>query len=236
MSAPVEAATTGDEAPPPTRAEVRAEAWLAALGVLAALTGVKHLGAVIPLVRTWGFTAALGLQLYVPLVLRDRRGVSTESLGLSLGRWRDDLRYFSIWAVVITVPYALGYHLLQVYVGRPFTGSLTTGPFTTFVSQTLVIALAEELYFRGYLQERLQRLFPARRTVFGAPFGVAIVLTSVIFALAHFLGEYRLYRLGPFFPSLLFGWFRARTGTIVAAVGFHAYANLLSDVLRDLYS
>lgn len=230
------AAAAAAEIEAPSRRTLRAEAWLASLGVLAALGLVKHIGLLVPVVRSWGFTVALGLQLYVPLVMRDSRGITSESLGLTAKRWRADLKYLLIWMVVITVPYVAGYHFLQTgYVGRPYTGNLTSEPFQRFLTQTLVVALAEELFFRGYLQERLQQLFPAKRKLFGAPFGLAIVLTSVVFALAHFVGEYRPYRLGPFFPSLLFGWFRARTGSILAAVGFHAYANLLSDTLQQLY-
>ncbi|MFI5301533.1 MAG: type II CAAX prenyl endopeptidase Rce1 family protein, partial [Polyangiales bacterium] len=38
-------------------------------------------------------------------------------------------------------------------------------------------------------------------------------------------------RLAVFFPSLLFGWMRARTGGIGAGIAFHAACNLLSDGL-----
>ena len=220
----------------PPRAAVAREAWGAAVGILLALGLIKHVGHALPVVRDYGYTLALGLQLYLPLMLRGRRGISNESLGLTLSRWRTDLKVWAVWAVVVTIPFAIGHHYWQTtLMGRPFVPGLPDDLLKKFVLQTLVVALAEEIFFRGYLQERLQRLWPARRRLFGAPFGAAIVVTSAVFALAHYVGEYDLTRLGPFFPSLLFGWLRARSRTVVGAVAFHAYANLLGDLLWASY-
>jgi membrane protease YdiL (CAAX protease family) len=227
---------TGPAAEDVPRAALAREAWLASAGILLALGAIKHAGHFVPLLAAYGGTLALGLQLYLPLLLRGRRGVSNESLGLTLARWRTDLKVWAVWAAVVTVPFALGHHLWQTaLMGRPFVPGLPEGLLQHFFMQTLIVALAEEVFFRGYLQERLQRLWPARRTLFGAPFGLAIVVTSVVFALAHFVGEYNPARLGPFFPGLLFGWLRARTRTVVGAAAFHAYANLLGDLLWGSY-
>jgi membrane protease YdiL (CAAX protease family) len=38
-----------------------------------------------------------------------------------------------------------------------------------------------------------------------------------------------------FFPALLFGWLRARTGGIGAPVVFHALCNLFADYLAKSY-
>ena len=103
------------------------------------------------------------------------------------------------------------------------------------VNQVLAVALPEELYFRGYLQSRMEALWPARRRLFGAMFGKALVISCGVFALAHFVGEYNLARLGPFFPALLFGLLRGRTGRITAAVTYHAFCNVLSQVLAASY-
>ena len=39
------------------------------------------------------------------------------------------------------------------------------------------------------------------------------------------------WRLATFFPGLLFGWLRARTGNVVAPAVAHALSNLLLVVL-----
>ena len=40
------------------------------------------------------------------------------------------------------------------------------------------------------------------------------------------------WRLGVFFPALIFGWLRERTGTIVPGTIFHALSNLTVLVLE----
>lgn len=103
------------------------------------------------------------------------------------------------------------------------------------LGQLLVIALPEEAFFRGYLQTRLDRCLPKRWNVAGAEVGASLVVTSAIFAVGHLLTLVNPTRLAVFFPSLLFGWLRARTGGIGAAFVFHALCNLLSAALSRAY-
>lgn len=97
--------------------------------------------------------------------------------------------------------------------------------------QLVIIALPEEAFYRGYLQSRLDDAFPGTRRVFGADVGLSLVLASVIFALGHFATIREPTRLAVFFPSLAFGWLRARTGGIGAGVAFHASCNVFSELL-----
>jgi len=217
------------------RASLVREVWLASLGILVLLGVVKHL-AFLPLVAQYGFTVAAGAQLYVPLWLLGRRGIDHDSLGLTWRHWAVDLRIGLIWAGLTAVGFGIGHHFWQViYRGAHWSPGWPERFFENVLLQVLVVGLAEELYFRGYLQERMTKLWPPKYKLLGAPFGRAIILTSVVFALAHFIGEYNPARLGPFFPSLLFGWLRSRSTTIVSAVFYHAFCNLLSDVLWACY-
>lgn len=223
-------------APPPSREAIRREVILASVGILVALGTIKHVGAVVPFIGRHSFTIAAAIQLYVPIFLIGRRGITKASLGLRLDAWKRDLIATAIWAVVVTVPFAIGHHLWQSSInGRTFTLRMPSDLLETLAIQIAVVGLAEELFFRGYLQGRLEMLWPAKRKLFGVPFGSAIVVAAAVFAMAHFVGEYRFDRLGPFFPALVFGWLRARTGTIVGAVGFHAYCNVLGDILWTFY-
>jgi uncharacterized protein len=228
--------TNVEAAAEPARDQITREALLAGAGILVALAVVKHLGALVPLIGQHAFTIAAGIQLYVPILLIGRRGITRDTLGLRLDRWREDLTLVAALSVATIVPFAIGHHFWQTLLfNRRFTPRLPDDFLTMLLTQIFVVALAEELFFRGYLQERLERLWPAKRKLFGAPFGAAIIVASAIFALAHFVGEYRFDRLGPFFPALLFGLLRARTGTIVGAIGYHAFCNALSDVLWTCY-
>ena len=69
----------------------------------------------------------------------------------------------------------------------------------------------------------------------GASVGPALIVSSVIFALGHFATIRDPMRLAVFFPSLAFGWLRARTGGIGAGVAFHASCNVFSEVLGRGY-
>jgi membrane protease YdiL (CAAX protease family) len=106
--------------------------------------------------------------------------------------------------------------------------------------QLVIIALPEEAFYRGYLQSRLDEALPGfgsrdgvpvRLRIFGASLGPAVLVTSVVFALGHFATIRDPARLAVFFPSLLFGWARQRTGAIGSGIAYHAMCNVFSEVL-----
>lgn len=100
------------------------------------------------------------------------------------------------------------------------------------ISQVIVVAIPEELFFRGYLMGRLEERWPSSRRLLGAPVGRALVVSSALFAIGHVLVDFNPERLAVFFPALLFGWMRSRTGSIAAGALFHALCNLFSDFLH----
>jgi membrane protease YdiL (CAAX protease family) len=209
---------------------------LASVGILVLLGAVKHLGRAVPPISSYALTIVAAAQLYVPILLIGRRGITRESLGLTSDHWRRDLLIALGLGLLTIVPFAIGHHYWQTrFFDRVFVAHPPENFAIDAVSQVFAIALPEELFFRGYLQGRLELLWPAKRKLFATPFGSAILTASAVFALAHFVGEYRPDRLGPFFPALVFGLLRARTGSLVAPVTYHAFCNILSDVLFACY-
>jgi hypothetical protein len=103
------------------------------------------------------------------------------------------------------------------------------------LGQILVIALPEEAFYRGYVQTALDDAWGKRARVAGASLGWGILLSAALFGIGHFLTEPRPERLAVFFPALLFGWLRARTGGVGAAVALHAMANIFSATLGRGY-
>jgi uncharacterized protein len=103
------------------------------------------------------------------------------------------------------------------------------------LGQLLVIALPEEAFYRGYLQSRLDQVWSPRWRFLGADVGPGIVLSAMIFAVGHLATVQVPARLAVFFPALLFGWLRARTGGIGASVLFHASCNVYSLLLGRGY-
>ena len=55
--------------------------------------------------------------------------------------------------------------------------------------QVLGVALPEEMFFRGYILGRLRSAFVPRRRLLGVPFGVAHVLSALLFAVLALLNR-----------------------------------------------
>lgn len=98
--------------------------------------------------------------------------------------------------------------------------------------QLVVVALPEELFFRGLLLGLLEKRFPPARRVLGGGIGLALVLSSLAFAMIHLPKDGDPRALATFFPGLLFGWMRSATGSILAPTITHAASNILVRFLE----
>ncbi|HWN72129.1 MAG TPA: CPBP family intramembrane glutamic endopeptidase, partial [Haliangium sp.] len=100
--------------------------------------------------------------------------------------------------------------------------------------QLVVVALPEELFFRGFLLELLERAWPPARRFLGGGLGRALIVSSLMFALIHVPREGDVRTLVTFFPGLLFGWMRSATGSILAPVLAHASSNVFIRALDQM--
>ena len=103
------------------------------------------------------------------------------------------------------------------------------------LNQLVVVAIPEEIFFRGYLLVRLERHWRPMHRLWGAPVGKALLVSSALFALGHVVVVPNPQRLAVFFPALVFGWMRGKTGSIAAGAAFHASCNILADVLHTSF-
>lgn len=165
--------------------------------------------------------------------------------GVSLGglldrdpiRWRAVLREAAIalaWtaglALVFFPPFYFGYRLFW-HPPHPFSFRLPGSLLDDVAGQIFVIALPEEAFFRGYLQTALDAAWRPKVRVLGAELGAGWLVSAAVFAVGHVLTTPSPARLAVFFPALLFGFLRARTGGIGAGVAFHAACNIYSATL-----
>ena len=88
----------------------------------------------------------------------------------------------------------------------------------------LLYPIVEELLFRGVLQGWLLGRQVFRHKLFGLT--SANMLTSVIFTGLHFLTHPPLAAATVIVPSLIFGYFRDRHGSLHAPILLHVYYNL----------
>ena len=236
--------TPDREPPPPPEPEEPPRLWkplAAAALTTAAVTAASYLAP-----ERWAATL-VGVGFLAStwwLVLRHDE-LRVRAYGLSLGgllepsrldarRLARDALSATGWALLMMAltfpPFVIGYHRYW-HVHGPFVFRLPPSLFDEIAGQLVVIALPEEAFFRGYLQTALDRVFPPRTRVLGADLGLGWLLSAVIFAVGHVLTIRHPARLAVFFPALLFGWLRRRTGGVGAGILFHASCNLFSATL-----
>lgn len=94
----------------------------------------------------------------------------------------------------------------------------------------LLVAPAEELFFRGYIQSRLNQAFGRPYLFLGVPWGWGWIIASLLFGLWHvvwnpFALAGWLHGLWTFFVGLLFGYIREKSGSVMAPAWLHGVLN-----------
>ena len=197
--------------------------------------------------------------LYLPTTIAWRAGKDLSAFGFTLQPIRRSVAFGLIVPAVLFPLFLLAFYvfydvtcaphqtrllasLAPPGICRRFLGwravlhpRLPDGFLESALAQLVVTAVPEELFFRGYLLERLERIFPPRHRVLGGGIGWALVLSSALFALGHVVVIHDPRRLAVFFPGLLFGWMRSATGSIAAGAVAHAASNLYIDVLHRTF-
>lgn len=152
--------------------------------------------------------------------------------------WATSLGWALLLSAFVFVPFFFGWRVWWKAHGTfslPLTPKALSDMGGELLGQLVIIALPEEAFYRGYLQSRLDDLWSPTARILGARVGPSILVTSAIFALGHLATIHDAARLAVFFPSLLFGWLRARTGGIGAACLFHAFCNMFTELLGRGY-
>ena len=183
------------------------------------------------------------------LVLRSDDSARIARYGLSLGglfdpqplslqRMAREASVALLWALgaalIFLPPFWVGF-LWWWKVEVPFHAPRMSSLGGDLSGQLLVIALPEEAFYRGYLQSALDEVWKPRWRVLGAELGPSLLVTSALFALGHLCTEFNVSRLAVFFPSLVFGFWRARTRGIGAGLVFHALCNVFASYLGQSY-
>ncbi|RME02998.1 MAG: CPBP family intramembrane metalloprotease [Planctomycetota bacterium] len=140
-------------------------------------------------------------------------------VGLSWENISGQLRDFVLGGVVLLGSGALIFHLFFKSFHHYYIFSLPRGSnlFYLLYVQVVLVAFPEEFLFRGYLQARLMELW-------GSPVG-AVLGSAGIFAFCHLVFQGWMGGL-VFFPALVFGWLRQRTGSIFPSTFLHGLANV----------
>ena len=98
--------------------------------------------------------------------------------------------------------------------------------------QFFYVAVAEEVFFRGYVQTNTMRLL--RQSTRLPPLAlpcVAMVVSAGCFALAHVVVQGQITAVLTFLPGLVLAWLFLRTGSLLAPILFHGLANVSYAVM-----
>lgn len=191
----------------------------------------------IPVISDYYATIFAIIFIYVPVMMLWLRKEQITFLDHSIKGYAKSTGYFAVSSLVIFPPFLICAHFWMLWVfkrhGFAFAGFPDLLKVTLF--QILLVALPEEFFFRGYMQTTFDQLFRKRWNIFGASLGWAWPLTAIIFAFCHSFVRFQWWHFSIFFPALVFGWLREKTGTITAPILFHALSNIASDWIARCY-
>jgi len=173
------------------------------------------------------------------------KGDEFVSIGLSSEQVRRSLILVGCVCVSVFPALAAALWLLKLY-GMQSAGWLAPLPLRPVLPreqglaqwllyQFLYVAVAEEVFFRGYVQRNCLRLADSFE---GRP-GMLLKFTSIVisaacFALAHAIVQGQIVSLLTFLPGLILGWLFVRTGSLLAPILFHGLANVSYLVICGL--
>jgi len=136
--------------------------------------------------------------------------------------------------------------LLLIPIGAALAmGGLSVIIVSTIVWQFLLSGFGEEFVYRGYYQSRLNQAFGRPLRLFGAPFGLGLIVASLLFGLNHALNSFDPAvglsslswgpALGSFAAGLFFGVLREKTGTLLAPGLAHGLLDAVGEPVMKLF-
>ena len=185
--------------------------------VFAAVIGAVRLSLSLPAVPFLSPSLlAAALFLYSPLPRYWRRGFpawarATDSAGSAA--------FIALLAGAGAIAFFLFVRLPLPPSITPYRGAV---PLTAAVAahHLLLVALPEEVFFRGYLYDAFEET--GREPV---------LPVALLFAIGHFVIAPSPFRLLTFFPALLLGWGRKRSGNVYVPTAVHFLYNLFPSLI-----
>lgn len=164
---------------------------------------------------------------FIPTVVRKSK---LSEIGLSFGQTKHSLIVLGWTCLVVFPSMFCGLWLLKSFgLILPLQPILPEGQSwaSWLFYQFMYVAVAEEVFFRGYLQSNILRLMstvePDKDRL---QKWISIVLSAACFAAAHVIIQGKIISVVTFLPGLIFGWLFVRTRSLLAPILFHGLANV----------
>ena len=134
------------------------------------------------------------------------------------------------WACIVTFPAMFcGLWLMRYWGLVPLRAVMppAQGWFYWLFYQFMYVAVAEEVFFRGYVQNNILRLTGSiQQERLRLIQWTSIIISAACFAAAHTIVQGELYSVLTFLPGLVLGWLFVRTRSLLAPILFHGLANV----------
>ncbi|MDT8302946.1 MAG: CPBP family intramembrane glutamic endopeptidase [Sedimentisphaerales bacterium] len=180
----------------------------------------------------WIFTPFLLITAaLVPTRLRKR---SFAEIGLRVGRPGLILQALCITCAIVFPLLLAGIFVLkQLNLQLPLSPIIPDGRWLSWVAyQFMYVAVAEEIFFRGYFQCNVLSLLTMsvqKSRVFLEI--IAIIASATVFAISHCLILGSVMPIITFLPGVIFGWLLVKTKSLLAPVLFHGLANVFYGLI-----
>jgi len=192
-----------------------------------AIGAIKVFGGNSTLIPAW--LIAPGILIVAALLPTAIKRYGFQQLGFNIDNLKDSLAVLG-WTCITIFPLVFCFLWLQESFGAdlPLWPVLPTGQYWIywFLYQFMYVALAEEVFFRGYLQGNIQRLTkPIMGQWTRRQQWMTVGLSAACFAIAHIIVQGHIVSALTFLPGLVLGWLFIRTKSLLAPILFHGLAN-----------
>ncbi len=150
-------------------------------------------------------------------------------IGFNIRQVRDSLVVLG-WTCIVVFPATFSCcWLLKSYgLGLPLRPILPDGQGWAcwLFYQFMYVAIAEEVFFRGYVQNNILELTSKLKLKqCWLQQWISITLSASCFAIAHIIVQGQIISVLTFLPGLVLGWLFIRTKSLLAPILFHGLAN-----------
>jgi membrane protease YdiL (CAAX protease family) len=163
----------------------------------------------------------------IPTVVKRRKFAD---IGFNIKQIRNSLMVLGRTCMVVFPVTFFGCWLLKSYgLDLPLRPMLPGGQNWAcwLFYQFMYVAVAEEVFFRGYVQGNILRLTSTVKLgQYGLQQWLSIALSAACFAAAHIIVQGQIISVLTFLPGLILGWLFIRTRSLLAPILFHGLANI----------
>jgi len=208
-----------------------------ALVTIAAILAIRFLA--INSVSRVAWFVSPGILIAAALVPTAIRRAEFPKIGLNIRQISPTVLVVCRTCVVVFSALFVGLWLLKSFgLGLPLqpVQPKEQGWISWLFYQFMYVAVAEEVFFRGYVQNNILKLTnPSRDGQCRLWKWLSIVLSAAFFAVAHIIVFGQIILVLTFLPGLVLGWLFIRTRSLLAPILFHGLANACYCVMAAAF-